>query len=128
VATGLLSFVGLQWDWLLYLVTIAIYFFVLTLRGAIISGVLLYLLLVANLGFISNWNWPHVYLNLITFIPAFIFVAVFSLMLHIGGIQKEHAEELLHQLEESNAELEEAHRQLQSYANEVEELTIVRDL
>jgi signal transduction histidine kinase len=62
-----------------------------------------------------------------TSLTAFIFVAVFSLMVRILDIQKEHAEGLLHQLEESNAELEEAHVQLQSYANEVEELTIVRE-
>jgi signal transduction histidine kinase len=127
VATGLLSFVGLQWDWLLYLVTIAVYFLFLSLRVAIISGVLLYLLLVGNLGYLNNWNWSHIYFNSLSLLPAFIFVAVFSLMVRILDIQKDHAETLLHRLEESNAELEEAHRQLQSYANEVEELTIVRE-
>jgi signal transduction histidine kinase len=127
VVTGLLSFAGLQWDWLLYLVTIAVYFTALSLRMAIISGVLLYLLLVVNLGYLNNWNWSHIYYNLLSLFTAFIFVAVFSLMVRILDIQKEHAEGLLHQLEESNAELEEAHVQLQSYANEVEELTIVRE-
>ena len=127
VVTGLLSFSGLQWDWLLYLVTIAVYFTALSLRMAIISGVLLYLLLVVNLGYLNKWNWSHIYYNLLSLFPAFIFVAVFSLMVRILDIQKEHAEGLLHQLEESNAELEEAHKQLQSYANEVEELTIVRE-
>ncbi len=34
---------------------------------------------------------------------------------------------MLHQLEASNAELEEAHRQLQKYASEVEELAVVRE-
>jgi signal transduction histidine kinase len=127
VATGLLSFIGLQWDWLLYLVTISIYFMAFTLRVAVISGVVLYLFMVVNLGFLNNWNWSHIYLNLLSLFPAFVFVAVFSLMYRILDIQKERAERLLHQLEESNAELEEAHRQLQSYANEVEELTIVRE-
>ena len=127
VATGLLSFSGLQWDWLLYLVTISIYFMALTLRVAVISGAVLYLFMGVNLGFLNNWNWSHIYLNLLSLFPAFVFVAVFSLMYRILDIQKERAERLLHQLEESNAELEEAHRQLQSYANEVEELTIVRE-
>src|SRR6266849_118411 len=127
VATGLLSFIGLQLDWLLYLVTIAIYFMALSLRVAVISGILLYLLLALNLGFLNNWDWSHLYVSLLSLFPAFVFVAVFSLMFRILGIQKEHAERLLHQLEESNAELEEAHRQLQSYANEVEELTVVRE-
>ncbi len=127
VATGLLSYSGLQWDWLLYLVTISIYFMALTLRVAVISGVVLYLFMVVNLGFLNNWNWSHIYLNLLSLFPAFVFVAVFSLMYRILDIQKERAERLLHQLEESNAELGEAHKQLQSYANEVEELTIVRE-
>lgn len=127
VITGLLSFSGLQWDWLLYLVTVAVYFMALSLRKAIISGVLLYLLLVVNLGYLNNWNWTHIYYNLLSLFTTFIFVAVFSFMVRILDIQKEHAEGLLHQLEESNAELEEAHRQLQNYANEVEELTIVRE-
>ncbi len=127
VATGLLSYSGLQWDWLLYLVTISIYFMALTLRVAVISGAVLYLFMGVNLGFLNNWNWSHIYLNLLSLFPAFVFVAVFSLMYRILDIQKERAERLLHQLEESNAELEEAHRQLQSYANEVEELTVVRE-
>jgi signal transduction histidine kinase len=127
VVTGLLSFFGLQLDWLLYLVMISIYFMALSLRVAVISGILLYLLGALNLGFLNNWNWSHLYVSLLSLFPAFVFVAVFSLMFRILDIQKEHAERLLHQLEESNAELGEAHKQLQSYANEVEELTIVRE-
>jgi signal transduction histidine kinase len=127
VATGLLSFIGLQWDWLLYLVMISIYFMALSLRVAVISGILLYLVLALNLGFQNNWNWSHLYVSLLSLFPAFIFVAVFSLLIRILNTQKDHAETLLHQLEESNAELEEAHKQLQRYADEVEELTIVRE-
>jgi signal transduction histidine kinase len=127
VVTGLLSFSGLQWDWLLYIVTISVYFLCLSLRVAVISGVLLYVLLVLNLGFLNNWNWSHLSISLLSLFPAFVFVAVFSLTYRILDIQKERAERLLRHLEESNAELEEAHRQLQSYAHEVEELTIVRE-
>lgn len=127
VANGLLTFASLQLDWLLYLVTIAVYFLALSLRVAIIAGVLLYLLLLGSLGYLTNWNWSHIYFNLLSLFPAFIFVAVFSLVIRISDIQKDRAETLLHQLEESNAELEEAHKQLQNYANEVEELTIVRE-
>ena len=127
VASGLLSFSGLQWDWLLYLVTLAVYFTALSLRTAIISGVVLYILLAVNLGYLNNWIWSHIYYNLFSLFTAFIFVSVFSLMVRILDIQKEHAEGLLHQLEESNTELEEAHKRLQNYTNEVEELTIVRE-
>lgn len=127
VATGGLSLTGLQWDWLLYLVTIAIYFMVLPLRVGIVAGSLLYFSMAINLGFLNHWNWSHIYPSLLSLLPAYAFVAVFSLVLRIVRIEKERAETLLQRLEESNAELEEAHRQLQQYANEVEELTIVRE-
>ena len=123
VATGGLSLTGLQWDWLLYLVTIVVYFMVLPLRVSIVAGILLYLSMAINLGFLNHWNWSHIYPSLLSLLPAYAFVAVFSLVLRKLSIQKERAE----RLEESNAELEEAHRQLQQYANEVEELTIVRE-
>jgi signal transduction histidine kinase len=100
---------------------------VFSLRAAIISGVLLYLLMVVNLSYLNNWNWSHVYFNLLSLLSAAIFVAVYSLLIRLLNIQKDHAETLVHQLEESKAELEEAHKQLQSYASEVEELTIVRE-
>jgi signal transduction histidine kinase len=127
VATGELSFTGLQLDWLLYLVTVSFYFMALTLRVAIIAGIFLYLLMAVNLCFLDQWNWSHIYMSLLSLLPAFAFIAVFSLVLRILRIQKERAETLVHRLEESNAELEEAHRQLQKYASEVEELTIVRE-
>ena len=127
VATGWLGLTGLQWDWLLYLVTVSIYFGALSLRTAIVAGVLLYLLMMVNLGFLDQWQWSHIYPSLLSLLPAYAFVAVFSLVLHILSSQKERAETLLHQLEESNAELEEAHRQLQKYASEVEELAVVRE-
>jgi signal transduction histidine kinase len=127
VATGGLSLTGLQLDWLLYLVTISVYFMVLPLRVGIVAGILLYLSMAVNLGFLNHWNWSHIYLSLLSLLPAYAFVAVFSLVLRIVRIEKERAETLLQRLEESNAELEEAHRQLHQYANEVEELTIVRE-
>src|SRR5260370_28749955 len=127
VATGGLSLTGLQWDWLLYLVTIVVYFMVLPLRVGIVVGILLYLSMAVNLGFLNHWNWSHIYPSLVSLLPAYAFVAVFSLVLRIVRIEKERAETLLQRLEESQAGLEEAHRQLQKYANEVEELTIVRE-
>ncbi len=127
VATGGLTFIGLQLDWLLYLVMISVYFTCLSVRAASISGIFLYAAMAVNLGFLDNWNWSHIYPSLLQLLTAFCFVAVFSLAIRILGLQRERAERLLHQLEESNAELEQAHRQLQKYANEVEELTIVRE-
>ena len=127
LATGWLGLTGLQWDWLLYLVTASVYFGALSLRKAIVAGALLYLSMMVNLGFLDQWQWSHIYPSLLSLFPAYIFVAVFSLVLHILSVQKERAETLVHQLEESNAELEEAHRQLQKYASEVEELAVVRE-
>lgn len=127
LATGWLSLTGLQWDWLLYLVTVSVYFGALSLRTAIVAGVLLYLSMMVNLSFLDQWQWSQIYPSLLSLLPAYTFVAVFSLVLHILSIQKEHAETLLHQLEASNTELEEAHRQLQKYASEVEELAVVRE-
>jgi len=126
-AVGLLPVIGLQWDWLLFQVTLALFFILLPLRIAICTGVLLYLAVVINLGWLDKWQWSQVYSSLLTLLPAFIFVALFSLTYRILELQKERAERLLHQLEVANAELERAHAQLQNYASEVEELTIVHE-
>ena len=127
IGIGLFSLAGMYWDWLPYLVTAAIYVGVLSLRTAIMVGVFLYLVSMVNLGLIYNWNWPSIYQSSLTLLAAFGFIAAFSLVLRVLGVQKERAERLLHQLEESNAELKQAHAQLRSYAMEVEELTIVHE-
>ncbi len=126
-AVGLLPLIGLQWDWLLFLVTICVFFLLLPLRRAIGAGILLYVLLVVNLGVLYAWHWSEMYSSLLYLLPAFAFVALFSLVVRVLQYQKERAELLLRQLGESNAELEQAHTQLQEYANEVEELAIVRE-
>jgi signal transduction histidine kinase len=126
-AVGLLPTTGLQWDWLLFLVTLSLFFTFLSLRLAIFAGILLYIAVVLNLGWLSDWQWSHVYASLLQLFPAFLFVGLFSLFFRMLETQKERAERLLSQLGVSNAELERAHAQLQDYANEVEELTIVRE-
>lgn len=124
---GLMPLVGLQWDWLLFLVTTALFFLLLPLRSAIGIGMVPYVLVVFNLLLIDGWNWSFVYPSLLRLLPAFAFVAVFSLALRFQQIQGNRTERLLRQLGESSAQLERAHRQLQEYADEVEELTIVRE-
>ncbi len=126
-AVGLLPATGLQWDWLLFLVTLSLLFTFLSVRLAIGAGILLYLAVVLNLGWLSDWHWSQIYGSLLSLFPAFLFVGLFSLFIRMLEMQKERAERLLRQLEVSNAELERAHVQLQEYANEVEELTIVRE-
>lgn len=127
VIVGLLPLMGLAWDWLLFLVTISVFFSILPSRVATGAGILLFGLMVVDLFIIDSWNWSAVYPNLLTLLPAFAFVAVFSLAMRVQQEQRERAERLLRQLEESNAELERTHKQLQEYAAEVEELTIVRE-
>jgi signal transduction histidine kinase len=126
-AVGLLPATGLQWDWLLFLVTLSVLFTFLSLRLAISAGILLYIAVALNLGWLSDWQWSQVYASLLSLFPAFLFVGLFSLFVRMLEMQKERAERLLHQLEASNAELERAHVLLQDYASKVEELTIVRE-
>ncbi len=128
IICGLFAAIGLSFDWLLYLVTLGLYFVALSLRTAIIVSMLLYAATVANLAFLDNWHISANFLqSCFTLLPAFIFVAVFSQANRALDEQKTRSEQLLHQLEVSNAELEQAHAQLQAYASEVEELTIVRE-
>jgi signal transduction histidine kinase len=128
IICGFFTATGLNFDWLLYLVTLSLYFFVLSLRTAIIACVLLYAATVVNLAFLNGWHMgASFFQSCFTLLPAFIFVAVFSQANHALDDQKTRSEQLLRQLEVSNAELERAHTQLQAYANEVEELTIVRE-
>jgi signal transduction histidine kinase len=124
---SLLPLIGLQWDWLMFLVTVALSFSFLPLWVAIGAGIFLYVVAIVDLGWLSNWNWPSAYPSMLSLLPAFAFVALFSLVVQILQNQKDRAEHLLSQLGASNAELEQAHRRLQAYADEVEELAIVRE-
>lgn len=130
IGNGLLSMTGIQFDWLLYLVTVSLYVQKFSLRISIILTTLLYLAMGINLSVIDNWQWYYITSwssPMITLLPAFIFVATFSLTFRILGAQRDRAEQLLEQLVTSNTELEQAHRQLQDYATKVEELTITRE-
>ncbi len=128
VISGLLAFTGLYWDWLLYLVTTALYFTSLRIRTALLATTLLYGVLALNLAWLNQWNWSVGMLsNLATLVPAFAFVAAFSLMMSLHRQQKERAEQLLQEVEQSKRELEAAHAQLSRYAEQVEELSIARE-
>jgi signal transduction histidine kinase len=124
-ASGLLALTGLDFNWLLYFVTVSIYFTLLPIRQAIIAGIILFLIVYINVGLLGNWQLldPQLY----TLLSGFIFVAAFSYSNQLLVIQRRRTEQVLRQLEESRREREEAHEQLQAYANEVEELTIDRE-
>src|SRR5258708_2320826 len=124
---GLMPLMGLSWDWLLFLVMTSFLFSLLPLRIALGTGMLLCALMVVDLLLIDDWNWSSAYPLLLILLRAFVCVAVFSLAMRFQQVQGDRTERLLRQLEESNAELERAHRQLQEDADEREELTIVRE-
>jgi signal transduction histidine kinase len=124
---SMLAFLGLAWDWLIFLVTMALFFTLQPLRPAIVEGVFLFLLMSLNLAWVNTWNWAPTYASLLSLLSAAGFVAVFSLTVRVLQDQRDRAKRLLSQLEESKAELEQAHRQLQAYAEEVEELAVVRE-
>jgi signal transduction histidine kinase len=128
LVSGFLAATGIYWDWLLYLVTVALCFLGLRLLIAVIAAVLLFGMVALNLSFLNNWSFPLTEAsNLITFVGAFVFVGAFSTVMTLFHQQKDRAEQLLLQVEQSKHELEEAHAQLQRYAAQVEELSIARE-
>jgi signal transduction histidine kinase len=128
LASGLLGAAGIYWDWLLYVVTVALYFFLLSLRVALVSSALLYGALILNLAFLNHWRFDlNLLANWVSILAAFSFVGAFSLVMTLHQTQKERAEQLLVEVEQSRRQLETAHIQLRQYAEQVEELTIARE-
>src|SRR5207249_10270939 len=85
----------------------------------------LYLLILVNIGLLGGWN--RVIHGWSSLLAGFAFVAAFSYANRLLTFERARSKRLLQQLEASNRELEEAHQQLQKYANEVEELTVNRE-
>ena len=123
--SGMTVWLGIYLDWLLYFVTVAIYFMMLSLPLALLASVVLYLAVGATLYLAdgaAGLSQPWTFL-----LAGFAFVTMFSIENKLLVAQQERTEVLLHELETSNHEREEANRQLQKYANEVEELTVDRE-
>ncbi|HEY7355305.1 MAG TPA: sensor histidine kinase [Ktedonobacterales bacterium] len=128
IVSGLLSATGIYWDWLLYLVTVVLYFSLLSIWLAFVSSALLYGVMVLNLAFLNNWHiTPNLFANGVSVLTAFGFVCGFSLVMALLQAQKERAERLLAEVERSRGQLEEAHGQLRQYAGQVEELAVARE-
>ncbi len=127
ILSGLLSMNGLYWNWLIYIITVVICMIYLPLRSAISASIFLWLLACANIYLLDQRNWQRSIVEAISLLPAFSLVCAFMYIFDLLIAQRERAEELLHQLEVSNSELEQAHLQLRNYADEVEEFTIVRE-
>ena len=125
IVSGITVLLGIYLDWLLYFVTVALCFMLLSLPLALLASVALYLCVGATLYLVNGvigLSQPWIFL-----LAGFAFVAVFSGANKLLIAQQERTEVLLRELETSNAEREEANKQLQKYANEVEELTVDRE-
>ncbi len=125
VVSGITVLLGIYLDWLLYYVTIAVCFMLLSLPLALLVSIALYLCIGTTLYLVNGaigLSQPWIFL-----LAGFAFVAVFSVENKLIIAQQERTEVLLHELETSNYEREEANKQLQKYANEVEELTVDRE-
>lgn len=128
IASGFLSATGIYWDWLLYLVTVVLYFSLLSMWLALLSSALLYGVMVLNLAFLNNWHMTlNLFANSVSILTAFGFVCGFSLVMALFEAQKARAERLLAEVEQSRRQLEEAHMQLRQYAGQVEELAVARE-
>ncbi|MDQ6659613.1 MAG: sensor histidine kinase [Chloroflexota bacterium] len=123
--SGMLAVTGIGLDWLLYFATVGAYIYLLSTRTALLAVLLLYLVVLVNLGFLGGWN--RVIPSSLSLLAGFGFVVVFSYSNRLLTVERERSKRLLRQLEASNRELEDAHKQLQKYANEVEELTVNRE-
>jgi signal transduction histidine kinase len=127
LTSGLLSASFLQFDWPVDMVLLTVYCAILPFRVAIALSLLICLAAGINSGIADQWHWSQAFSDWIGLLLLFAFVAFCLLLLRVLNAQKRQAEELLHRLEQSNAELAQAHQQLQRYADEVEELAIMRE-
>ncbi len=125
VVSGMLISTGIAFDWLLYFVTVATFCTLLPLSIALFLCLLLYIAAGVTLFFLQSFS--EFSSTEATLLPGFVFAAAFAVANKLLTAQRERSELLLHELEASNAEREEAHKQLQKYANEVEELTVDRE-
>ncbi len=116
-----LIFVGVAFDWLLPVVTIAVFMLAYPTRAALLFSAVLalstmLLLLIASLG-----SPPiEILQNQLSLVPALLYAFTFPLFMRQQREQRERAEALV-------AELEAAQEQLQAHAVQVEELAVTRE-
>jgi signal transduction histidine kinase len=128
LASGLLSSIGINWDWILYLVTVVLYFSLLSMKIAAVSSLLLYGVMVLNLAFLNDWRFDfNLLANGASILTALCFVAAFSFVMTLHNAQRKRTERLLREVEQSRSQLEVAHTQLRRYAEQVEELAVARE-
>jgi signal transduction histidine kinase len=114
-------YVGMYFDWLLPVVTVAVIAILYPLRQAALFAVLMGLitmivLLIADLPF----DFRNFLQSQATLLPAFVFAFAFTTLLRREQEQRARAETLIQELEETQ-------EQLRAYAGEVEELAVTRE-
>lgn len=116
---------GIQFDWLLPIVTIGVIGTLYTLRHSLPLGAATWLLTMLVL-LLLNWplsiahNRAAFLQSFVTLAPAFVFCAGFAFVLRREFEQRARSEALVAQLEAAQA-------QLRAHANEVEELAAARE-
>jgi signal transduction histidine kinase len=118
---------SMGFDWLLPILSVGATSTTLApRRSALFAGLLLAATIVIET-FVDGLPNGFLVQDLTSIIPAFIFVYAFTLLVRHQIAQREHAEQLVRDLETSQTALQTAHTQLQHYADQVEELTITRE-
>ncbi len=113
---------GVGFDWLLPIVTVAIFSFCYAARAAILWALLVYGLTMAYLWVMwgSGTGSSGFVFNVVILTPAYIFCVLFSIIIRRQREQHDQATALI-------AELEATQRQMREYAAQVEELTTTRE-
>ncbi|MDQ6695162.1 MAG: sensor histidine kinase [Chloroflexota bacterium] len=124
-ASGLMHATGIEFDWLLYFATVGMAIVVLPMRAGLVVGALLYAAVLVTFGLLGGWE--GIGAGWLTILSGFLFVGAFSFSNRLLTAERERSAQLVARVNGSNEELAQAHRQLQSYANELEELTIARE-
>lgn len=116
--------IGLQFDWLLPVVTVGLLGTVLSMWRALALASLTWAVTALILVWLDAPYQPgHMQTFMqdqIALLPAFVFCFAFSFALRKEGVQRARAEELVTQLEEAQTEL-------RAHADQVEELAITRE-
>ncbi|HEX9056886.1 MAG TPA: sensor histidine kinase [Ktedonobacterales bacterium] len=135
VGAQLMTWMGLGFDWLLPVVTISIltFAFAFSWRTTIITGSAMAIVTIATLAgpqivTVSGLEQLGRHLpSMLSVIPAYIFVLIFTVVLQRQQVLREQAEGLAEELARSKVELEDANEELRRFSAQVEELAVTRE-
>ncbi|HKD77267.1 MAG TPA: sensor histidine kinase [Ktedonobacterales bacterium] len=112
--------VGVACDWILACVALGVVASIYPIRTTVVIGVGLWIASVAIMATLDGGFLFDARSYAFTILPAFIFVACFATVTRLHQEAREQSQQLVE-------DLEAAHRQLQAYANQVEELAITQE-